>query len=288
MTSLRIRVRESRVALPIDPGGSLGHLVVDVPQDPIKDDRGTVVFPWPTEGEHRCIVKIYGHMGIFNWLRKQVVGYRARREFRTLARLRSAGVDCCEPLFWGTGRSPAHGIFEAVATRELPGVVTLAERAPSLAATERTKMLGQLFEQLAGMHRAGVYHGAPYLTNVLLDSASESPDRLWMVDLEKSVCFSRDIRGSRMASYDLVSLVSSTFAIVGGGYARAALVRYGLGEAAIGRVFSDVETIRSSKFQRYRRRAEFLARGVLSRTWSGDRAVAAGGNDSVATSTERT
>jgi len=267
VSSLRIRVRESRLDLPSVPGALPGGLVVEVPADPIKDDRGTVVFPWPPQGERRLILKVYGRMGMLNWLRKQVVGYRACREFRTLAMLRAASVECCEPLLWGTGRSRERGLFEVLATREIRGTVTLAERAPSLAPSERTELVGQVFEQLARMHRAGVYHGAPYLTNVLVSSGRETPRGIALLDLEKSVRFPRDIRGSRMASFDLVNLVNSTLTRMSRGNARAALARYGLDDAAVERVFAAVRAYRSSKFQRYRRRAEFLARGVVSRAW---------------------
>ena len=262
MTALAIRVRESRIDLPRDRAG---RLVVDVPATPLKDDRGTVVFRWDAGRSDRMVLKVYGRMGVFNWLRKQVVGYRAHRELRTLARLRDAGITCCEPLFWGTGRSPVHGLFEVVATREIPHVTTLAARAPDLAADARAEILERLFEGLARMHRAGVFHGACYLTNVLVGAGPHAPNLPWIVDLEKSVCFASDIRGSRMAAFDLLCAVTSTFSVMGGGYARRALERYGLDEPAIARVFAAVTTTRSSKFFRYRHRAEFLARGVLSR-----------------------
>ncbi|HEV7734139.1 MAG TPA: lipopolysaccharide kinase InaA family protein [Candidatus Binatia bacterium] len=264
MTPLRIRIRESRLALPSTPDGILA---VDVPADPIKVDRGTVVFPWQPPGEGRQILKVYGSMGVLNWMRKQVVGYRARREFRTLALLRAASVDCCEPTFWGTGRAGEYGLFEMLATREVPGTTTVADRAKGLEPSDRADLVGRVFEQIARMHRAGVYHGAPYLTNVLMGDVASSP--ITMLDLEKSVRFPRDIRGSRMASFDLLNLVNSTLACMGKGYARGGLERYGLDGPAIDAIFAAVRAYRSSKFQRYRRRAEYLALGVLSRTLAG-------------------
>jgi hypothetical protein len=272
VSSLRIRVRESRIDLPSIPGGLPGGLVVDVPAEPIKADRGTVVFAWPAEGGRRMILKVYGQMGALNWLRKQVVGYRARREFRTLALLRAASLDCCDPLLWGTGRSREHGLFEVLATREIASAVTLQQHAPSLTPEERADVLARVFEQLARMHQAGVYHGAPYLSNVLMSSDRVSSSDIAMVDLEKSVRYARDIRGSRMASFDLVNLVNAIRVRLGGDYARAGLVHYGLDDAASERVFAAAAAYRSSKFQRYRRRAEFLARGVLSRAFRGPRA----------------
>jgi hypothetical protein len=272
VTSLRIRVRESRVDLRPIPGARPGILVANVPARPIKADRGTVVFAWPPGGDRRMILKVYGEMGALNWLRKQVVGYRAWREFRTLALLRAASVDCCEPLLWGTGHSPEYGLFEVLATREIPCATTLQQQAASLAPAERAEMFARVFEQLACTHQAGVYHGAPYLSNVLLSTARVSASGIVMVDLEKSVCYARDIRGSRMASFDLLNLVNATEVCVGTRYARAGLVRYGLEDTTIERVLSAAAAYRSSKFQRYRRRAEFLARGVLSRALRARRA----------------
>jgi hypothetical protein len=268
MTALAIRVRESRLELPHADAGRPGRLVVEVPREPLKADRGTVIFPWLVGTADPLIVKLYGRMGVFNWLRKQVVGYRAHREFHTLERLRNAGIACCEPMFWGTGRAPAHGLFEVIATREIPGAATLADRMPDLVPETRAETLGKVFAALAAMHREGVFHGVPYLTNVLVGSDPTTP---WLADLEKSVCFAADIRGSRMADYDLLCAVSSVFIVLGGGYARAALERYGLDEAGIARVFAAVELTPSSKFGRYRRRAEFLARGVVSRSIAGRR-----------------
>jgi hypothetical protein len=269
VTSLRIRVRETLVDLGSVPRAVTGGLVVDVPDEPIKADRGTVVFAWPPDGTRRMIVKVYGQMGVLNWMRKQVVGYRARREFRTLALLRAAGVDCCEPLFWGAGRSRDQGLFEVLATREIPGAVTLQQHCASLAPRERVEVFDRVFEQLARMHRAGVYHGAPFPSNVLLGAERTSASGIVMVDLEKSVRYGRDIRGSRMASFDLLNFVNASGSCMGKGFARAGLARYGLDDAATTRLLAAVRAYRSSKFQRYRRRAEFLARGVLSRKLHG-------------------
>ena len=262
MSALPVRVRETRIDLPSD-GAVPGRVVLDVPAEPMKVDRGTVIFRWPVRERDRLIVKIYGEMGVLNWLRKQVVGYRARREFRTLWRLREAGIDCCEPMFWATGRSPEHGLFEVVATREIPDAVPLPELLPQLDPDARAETLGRLFESLARMHRAGVWHGAFFLRNVLLGSDRAVPR---IIDLEKSVVFRSDIRGTRMADYDLLCAVSSTFGTVGGGYARRALERYGLDEAGMARVFAAVEGTRWSKSGRYRLRFEFLTRGLASRT----------------------
>jgi tRNA A-37 threonylcarbamoyl transferase component Bud32 len=262
MSALPVRVREARLDLPYD-GTARGRVVLDVPERPMKVDRGTVIFRWCVRETDSLIVKLYGEMGVFNWLRKQVVGYRARREFRTLWRLRDAGVDCCEPMFWATGRSDEHGLCEIVGTREIPDAVTLSEQLPQLEPEARAETLGRLFESLARMHRAGVWHGAFFLTNVLLGSERRAPR---IIDLEKSVVFRSDIRGTRMADYDLLCVVTSTFMVVGGGYARRALERYGLDEAGMARVFAAVEGMRWSKAGRYRLRFEFLTRGLASRT----------------------
>jgi tRNA A-37 threonylcarbamoyl transferase component Bud32 len=277
MSALRIRVRESHIDLRSIAGGLPGALVVDVPVDPIKADRGTTIFPWPLAEQGRMILKVYGEMGVLNWFRKQVVGYRARREFRTLAWLRAASIECCEPILWGTGRSREHGLFEVLATREIERAVTLESHFGTLTSTEREGVVARVYEQLARMHQAGVYHGAPYFSNVLLDADRWRTDGIAMVDLEKSVRYGRDIRGSRMASFDLLNLVNATRTRLGDDDAHAGLLHYGLDAAASERVFEAVKAYRSSKFQRYRRRAEFLARGVLSRTFRGRGAVLGGG-----------
>ena len=45
MSDIAVRVREARIDLPYD-GGAPGRLILDVPSDPMKADRGTVVFRW--------------------------------------------------------------------------------------------------------------------------------------------------------------------------------------------------------------------------------------------------
>ena len=156
-------------------------------------------------------------------------------------------------------------------------MATVDQRAARLAPGERADVLGRIFEQLARMHRTGVYDVAPYLTNVLLGT-----DEIAMLDLEKSVRFARDIRGSLVASFDLLNLVNSTYAVMSRGYADPALSRYGLDSGDAARVFAAVGAYRSSKLQRYRRRAEFLVRGVLSRAWGLRRAAAWGVPDPTA------
>jgi hypothetical protein len=72
-----------------------------------------------------------------------------------------------------------------------------------------------------------------------------------------------------MADFDLVCAVRSIFQMTRNSDVRGALARYGLDDAEIGHVFAAVKRTRSSKFGRYRRRAEFLARGVVSRLATG-------------------
>jgi hypothetical protein len=114
-----------------------------------------------------------------------------------------------------------------------------------------------------------VFHGAVSLTNVLLGDDPATMDVPWLVDLEKSIRYRSNIRGSRMAEFDLVCAVRSIFQMVRNSDVRGALARYGLDDGEIAQVFAAVKRTRSSKFGRYRRRAEFLARGVVSRLASG-------------------
>lgn len=239
---------------------------MEVPQDLIKEEPDTLIYAWPLEGEARLILKVYRRVGILHWMRKRLVGFRARREFHALGALQAASVDCCEPLFWGIGRCPEHGRFEFLGTREIPGAVTLQETMPRLAPRERAEVLEQLYEKVARMHHRGVYWGAPFLGNVLVSPRDGWSGRVMIVDLEKSVRFPGDIRGSRMALFDLINLVTTTRRYAGQVKVRQALVRYGLAVDEIRRVLAAADAFRSTKFQRYRRRAEFLARGVLTRT----------------------
>jgi tRNA A-37 threonylcarbamoyl transferase component Bud32 len=247
------------------PTESAGALFVDVPAELIKDEPGTVVFPWPAGGSRRLVLKVYRRWNLAHWSRKRLTGFRVRREFRALTRLREAGVECVDPVFWGIGWSPDHGRFEVLATREVPAAHRLCDALAGQARAVRRDVLGRLFETLARTHQSGVYHGAPFLGNVLVSAVDASAPAICLLDFEKSVSFGRDIRGTRMATFDLVNLVRSVRSRAGKDDARVALCRYGLDEAEVARVFVLSESYRSSKFQRHRRRAEFVVRAWLTR-----------------------
>jgi len=266
VSRLRILVRERRGE---SPAGSAVELTVDVPGDPIKDEPGTVVFRWPPTGESRLMLKVYRRWNIVHWMRKRLTGFRVRREFRALVLLREAGVECVDPVFWGIGWAPDQGRFEVLATREVAAAGRLSEAVAAQPREVRREVLGRLFESVARMHRAGVYHGAPFLGNVLASATNGAPPPLCILDLEKSVCFGRDIRGTRMAEFDLVNLVRSIRTRVGRADARAALQHYGLDEIGVDGIGAAADAYRSSKFQRSRRHVEFLVRGWLTRRRGG-------------------
>jgi tRNA A-37 threonylcarbamoyl transferase component Bud32 len=257
VSRLRIAVREWRDAPPRD-------LTVDVPAVLMKDEPGTIVFPWAV-GETRLVLKVYRRWNLVHWLRKRLTGFRVRREFRALALLHEAGLPCVDPVFWGIGWAPDHGRFEVLATREVPAAHCLSDTLTDQAPAARRDVLGRLFESFARLHQSGVYHGAPFLANVLESSVDGAPPTICLLDFEKSVCFGRDIRGTRMATFDLLNLVRSARGRAGKKDTREALSHYGLDEAGIARIFAAADAYRSSKFQRYRRRVEFLVRGALTR-----------------------
>jgi hypothetical protein len=118
------------------------------------------------------------------------------------------------------------------------------------------------------MHEHGIYWGAPDLGNVLVSRRRGWSDQVFIIDLEKSVRFPRDIRGTRMAYFDLVNLVQSTRLKASGARVRSCLERYGLTANETPRVLAAANAYQSTKFRRYRRRAEFLARGVVTRALS--------------------
>jgi hypothetical protein len=194
--------------------------VVDIPAEPIKVDRGTVVFAWPPQGERRMIVKVYGQMGVLNWMRKQVVGTAGASSARCPAALRP--VDCCEPLFWGRPRrKPASSIL---ATREVPGAAA-RQRAARLA-PERVGSR-RVFEQSRSTRPAST--AVPHIPEHAARRQQVSPSGIVMVDLEVGAVRAGHPRLAHgvVRSRELVQTIGRC---MGNGYARVGPAGYRLDE----------------------------------------------------------
>ncbi len=169
----------------------------------IKEERKTVVWRQTLADGTRAVLKVYRHRKP-SWLERR--GWytgRAEREYRALCHLEDHHVACSEPLFWAVGETPATGIYEALATREVPDAMDLHDLLKRHAAPAPLD-LRPLFELAAALHRSGLQHGALLGRNVLLAGGG-----FHLIDLPRSQRFGRSIEGRGPGLFDVKVLLQS-------------------------------------------------------------------------------
>lgn len=219
----------------------------------LKDETRTLIWTEALPDGTAAVIKLYRH-------RKRALGRRARREYLGLRLLEQAGIPTTPPLFWACGRDTAFGRYELIATRLLPDAQPL--RALLDRPGETCPDLAPLFRDVARMHAAGLFHGALIPRNVL---AAGQPPRFAIMDVPRSARFNRDVRGTRMARFDLLDLCHELLLHGAPDGRRGWLAAYGLPEAAIDRLLRAAAGYRSSRHLRNRLRFEFQVRSLLSR-----------------------
>ncbi len=154
----------------------------------IKRTRSRFAFIWP--GERKVFIKRYlARRFSARWL-SCVRGYKAKREARTLIRLRRRGVSAPEPLAIVSPLVPFGRKVCYVAQECLPGrdLLNLAsspddETKPLLASTAT-----RLGEILAQLHSVGFFHTDANLCNFFLH---EETNELYVIDVDDGRFFPR-------------------------------------------------------------------------------------------------
>ncbi len=219
----------------------------------LKDEPRTLIWIEQLADGTPAVLKLYRH-------RPLALGRRARREYEGLQVIEKAGLPTTSPLFWAIGRNPAFGRFELLATRLIPHARPLREilRGGPAACPD----LDPLFRDVARLHAAGLCHGALIPRNIL---AYGDPLRFAIMDVPRNARFSRDIRGTRMARFDLLDLCQELL-MYGAPDRRAHwLAAYGLAPEAAGILLERASTYRSSRDLRNWLRLEFQVRARLDR-----------------------
>jgi tRNA A-37 threonylcarbamoyl transferase component Bud32 len=193
--------------LGVQPQGRTGPSGLPIEVHPgqgvIKEERKCVVWRERLPDGTAAVLKLYRHRPPRLSERLGLYTGRAEREFRALSHLHEHGVACSEPLFHATGNDPAHGRYELLATREVPGAVDL--RAWFAADAQRSMPdLAALYGLVAEAHRAGLQHGALLDRNVLWDGR-----RFWLIDLPRHQIFAGSILGRRLGHFDVLTLTNS-------------------------------------------------------------------------------
>lgn len=172
--------------------------------DLIKQEAVTLIWSnIPVEGI-QAVVKMY-RRGFWLGCWNRITFFRSKIEFIGLSELKRLGIPCSIPLFWCHGRLGPFGWGEMLVTewvcRNQPLRHLLAARPEAGMSLD----LSPLFSDLAMMHAAGLHHGMLRTRNILVKDYPDSPSFVF-IDLPRSHRFKRDIRGTRMALYDLLSL----------------------------------------------------------------------------------
>ena len=171
----------------------------------IKAEQCTLIWSEPLRGGGREVVKMYRRRPLADPIRRWFVAYRVEREFHLLQHLFEGGVPCPEPQWRSHGRSPQHGRYEQLATREIAGTMPLVDWLRSQGPSARPD-LAPLFRIARRMHESGVAHGAFYPTNILA-APQRSPVQYFVIDMAHGCRFPQGIVGSLPAAYDLLDML---------------------------------------------------------------------------------
>lgn len=169
----------------------------------IKRERVTVIWvEVPIEGK-RAAVKLY-RRGLFLQCYNHITSFRVKREFDGLRELEKRGVPCSVPLCWCRGHFGPFGWGEMLVTEWIGENQPLRRLLSSKRHVHKSLDLSPLFVHLGIMHAGGVHHGMLRTRNILVKTTPKPA--FVVVDLARSHRFPSDIRGTRMAHYDLLSL----------------------------------------------------------------------------------
>lgn len=233
-------------------------------EDLIKHEVGTLIWRTFLADGREVAVKMY-RQRLLVWCRSLGIAFRVRREFDGLSHLKALGIPCSVPVFWGRGNFGPYGWAEMLVTewvsQSQPLKGLLAAR-PDIAGSLD---MSPLFADVARMHGAGMHHGILRTKNILLQDFPESP-RLVVIDLPRSHCFPKDIRGTRMARYDLACLCEGLLPYFPDDAPHAWLAAYGMPESKKMDLLIQVKQFRSTGFLRNVAATEFAVRNATAQS----------------------
>jgi hypothetical protein len=230
----------------------------------IKAEQCTLIWSEPRADGGREVIKLYRRRPLADPVRRCFVRYRVEREFHLLAHLFSHAVPCPEPLRWRRERNRAHGRYELLATRELPGTLPLVDLMRA-SGPSPVPDLAPLFALARRIHECGVSHGAFYPTNILVSVPVTRSPRYFVIDMAHACRFPGSIVGTRPAEFDLFDMLC--------GIARRQtlddcgrwLADYGLEAGVADRLLLELRSHRLERPWRHIRRAETDTRAVWRR-----------------------
>lgn len=229
----------------------------------IKDEPTTLIWRERLADGRQVVVKLY-RRGLAVWCRSLTTGFRVQHEFDGLGQLEKLGVPCSVPLFWGHGRFGGYGWGEVLVTEWVAHSQSLRDLLATRSGVSRFLDLSPLFADLARMHRVGLHHGMLRTRNILVKTYPERPVFVF-IDMPRSHHFLRDIRGMRMAHYDLMSLCQGLLPYYSEDQVLLWLSAYGIPESEKADHLVRFKRFRSTSFVRRVWGAEFNVRNGMAK-----------------------
>jgi hypothetical protein len=231
----------------------------------IKDEPVTLIWSKVLVDGRQVVVKMY-RRGLLVQVHGLTTYFRVQREFDGLSQLEKLGLPCSIPMFWCHGNFGPYGWGEILVTEWVAQSQTM-KALLGIPDVNRHLDLSPLFANMAMMHAAGMHHGILRTKNILIKDYPERPDFLF-IDLPRFHRFPRDIRGKRMAQYDLMSLCEELLPYFQEDTVRLWLSAYGIPESETMDLLVRLKTFRSTASLRKVLAWEFDMRHAIARLLS--------------------
>jgi len=173
----------------------------------------------PSEGsvDSAVVLKEFGWRSPLHRLARSWTGSKAIRSFRTAVVLQEAGAATPRPLIAWDRKGGGAGQKSYLITEEIPGAVTLRQllKNPPLFEKEKTTLLAELARLVGRIHDAGIWHRDLTIGNFLVSPKPIGGNRIFIIDLSRSVHLSRvplPIRFMDLARMKLLDLWPEFFA----------------------------------------------------------------------------
>lgn len=221
----------------------------------LKHETVTIIWSNVVVKGKQAVVKMY-RRGF--WLRywSRITLFRSQIEFNGLSELEKLGIPCSIPLFWCHGRFGPFGWGDMLVTEWVGQNQPLRHLLTTRSEAGTSLDLSPLFSDLARMHAAGLHHGMLRTRNILVKNYPDSPSFVF-IDMPRSHRFPRDIRGTRMALYDLLSLGEGLVPYFSDDSVDSWLSAYGVPETERNGLAIQVKSFQSTPFRRKLLATEF-------------------------------
>jgi hypothetical protein len=229
----------------------------------IKHEPITLIWREVLADGKQAVIKLY-RRGLTVWCRSLATGFRVQHEFDGLSHLEMLGIPCSVPLFWCHGHFSLYGWGEILVTEWVAQSQSLKDLLLTQSEGDKSLDLSPLFADMARMHSAGLHHGMLRIRNILVKNYPERPVFVF-IDMPRFHHFPRDIRGTRMARYDLMSLCQGLLPYFREDQVLLWLSAYGISKSEKIPFLGRLKQFRSTGFLRRVLGAEFNVRIAMAK-----------------------